>query len=83
MHLAPSTDTLTALVMAQLGLGMSENTQNLFRQQEQIINYQELGGIGFYGILNNDDNLLAMIIMTNGADMSDEYLAKQVGYNNV
>ena len=84
MHLSPSTDTETALLMSQIGLEMQGRGANAqFREKEQIINFQELGGIGFYGIQNNEDTMISMLLMTNGSDMCDEYYSKKIGYNNV
>ena len=36
-----------------------------------VDNFQELGSVGFYGIVNNSEIMISIIILTNGSDINE------------
>ena len=62
LHLAPSTDVNSKLIMAQ----HKQKQEGNYRIAE---NFQELGCIGFYGVQNNEEILVSIIILNNCSDI--------------
>jgi hypothetical protein len=48
-------------------LGSSDSTQD--HDKVGVENFQELGSVGFYGIDNNAELMISIIILTNCSDM--------------
>lgn len=73
MHLAPSTDSkMNTMLNSPFGgvsadLGSSDSTQD--HDKVGVENFQELGSVGFYGIDNNAELMISIIILTNCSDM--------------
>ena len=77
LHLAPSTDNNAKLIMNQL----KQKEEGNYRIAE---NYQELGCIGFYGVQNNEDVLISMIILNNCSDIVEaQSNVQNASYNNI
>lgn len=68
MHLAPSTDSRLIHMTLQTGFVGEEKSTGI---DQGIENYQDLGCVGFYGIQNDDDNMISIILLTNCSDIFD------------
>jgi hypothetical protein len=82
MHLAPSTDSRMIHMTLQTGFVGEEKSTGL---EQGIENYQDLGCVGFYGIQNDDDNMISVILLTNCSDLfeaSSRNRAKSA-FNNI
>lgn len=50
-----------------------------------VDNFQELGSVGFYGIDNNAELMISMMVLTNGSDMHEVLSDKKKceSFNNI
>lgn len=67
MHLAPSTDSRTLRIMK-----FRKHAHGSASQQEKLDHEMELGFAGFYGIANEADVYLGMLLMTSCFEVMDQ-----------
>jgi len=67
MHLAPSTDANSAIYISQV----ESTLENSFKKSVNIVEFQELGFIDFYGVPNTPDVIISMLLLTNSVDIMD------------
>ena len=87
MHLAPSTDSkINTMVNSPHG-GVNDLVSPESSQIDKVgvDNYQELGCVGFYGIDNNAELMISIMILTNCSDVQEALSDKQeLGcFNNI
>ena len=84
MHMAPSTDQRMALIAEHQGFDSTISPSKRDKAFLELEQAQELFSVGFYGIADNSENMICLLLMTNCCDIREasSLVKGKSGFNN-